>query len=98
MKVWNDSSHQLAIPLVRALSEQDLQGRVLLYFLVITSTWSVIPDSGKDFTRRQQIRFQALKLHGVKFTFSKFSTDRVYKHFKAKRDLLKRWGGQFSLQ
>lgn len=75
---------KFTIHLVRALSEQDLQGKVLLYFLVITSAWSVIPDSGKDFTRRQKIKFQVLKLHNVKFTFNEFGIERAYKLFKAK--------------
>lgn len=41
VKVCNDSSHiKLTIPLARPLSDQDLQGRVLVFFLVITFTWS----------------------------------------------------------
>lgn len=91
VKIWNDSSHiKLTIPLARPLPEQDLQGRVLVFFLVITFTWSVIPDSGKAFTRGWWIRFQALKPCHVKFTFNKSGTNRVYKVFKAKKDLLKR--------
>lgn len=91
VKVWNDSFHiKLTIPLVRPLSEQDLQGRVLGFFLVITFTWSIISYSGKAFTRRRWMRFQALKPHGVNFTFNRSGTNRVHKVFKAKRDLLNR--------
>lgn len=83
---------KLSVTSVRALSEHELQSRLLLHFLVITSTRSVIPGPRKDFARRQRTRLQALKLPSSNSLLIKLGVGRAYKVCSAKRDLLKRWG------